>query len=178
MGGKATLNVGGSAMRCEVLAALVTLFSFRVLAAPAELSGEDRNAIQRYLDVSLHANGVAFRAAGAALAGESEKEVIVYLTDPAFCGSGGCNTLVLRRTPRGFQTVMNATITWPPIRVLETRSHGWRDLGVMVSGGGPMSLYEARLRFDGRHYPSNPTIPPAQPLARVTGEVIIPPEVR
>ena len=165
-------------MRCEALAALLALFPFPGLAAVAARGGDDQSAIQRYLNVRLHTTGVTFRAAEAELSEDREKEVIVYLTSSAFCGSGGCNTLILRRTPRGFRTVMNATVTRPPIRVLDSRSHGWRDLGVMVSGGGIMSPYEARLRFDGRHYPSNPTVWPAQPLNRITGEIILPEEGR
>jgi len=62
-----------------------------------------------------------------------------------------------------------------PIRVLSTKTNGWHDLGVGVAGGGIQPGYEARLRFDGRTYPSNPTVPPAQELkAKVEGKIVIP----
>ena len=80
---------------------------------------------------------------------------------PEFCGSGGCKTLILQRHGEGYRTVMSATITWPPIRVLETRTHGWRDIGVTVAGGGINPPYEALMRFDGKRYPSNPSMEPA-----------------
>jgi len=57
--------------------------------------------------------------------------------------------------------------------MLRTKSHGWRDIGVMVQGGGIIQEYEAALRFDGRTYPTNPTVPPATPLARTTGKILI-----
>jgi hypothetical protein len=156
----------------------LALLSFPVQAASTATRSPDQSAIQSYLDRSLDAPGVAFRSAEADVDGDGEKEVIVYVTSPAFCGSGGCVTLMLKRTPRGFRTVMHATITRPPIRLLATRTHGWRDVGVMVAGGGVTAPYEARLRFNGQRYPSNPTVPPARPLAGVAGEILIPKEDR
>jgi hypothetical protein len=89
------------------------------------------------------------------------------------CGSGGCDLYVLSLTPTGYRQVTNITITNPPIRVLPTIKHGWHDLGVLVAGGGIISGYEARLRFDGRTYPSNPTVPPATRLKSAAGKQVI-----
>ena len=68
---------------------------------------------------------------------------------------------------------MKATITQLPIMLLDTSSRGWRDVSVTVAGGGIPRAYSARLRFDGRQYPSNPTVPPAIPLKRMSGRVLI-----
>ena len=68
------------------------------------------------------------------------------------------------------------TVSQQPIRVLNTRSHGWRDLGISQRElrGDHFARYEARLRFNGRTYPLNPSIPPAERLARpVPGRVLI-----
>ena len=46
------------------------------------------------------------------------------------------------------------------------RTSSWNDLITYVRGGGIVPGYYARLPFDGRTYPENPTIPPAQPLRK------------
>ena len=47
---------------------------------------------------------------------------------------------------------------------------------VGVGGGGIQLGYEAMLPFDGKTYPSNPTVPPARHLSeKVPGEIVIAP---
>jgi len=105
------------------------------------------------------------------------QEVIVYLTGAWWCGSGGCSTLVLAPDGSSYKVITKITITRLPIRVLKAKSNGWHDLGVMVRvwyGEGDVYAREAELSFDGRSYPSNPSIPPARMLSkRVEGEVVI-----
>jgi hypothetical protein len=44
-----------------------------------------------------------------------------------------------------------------------------------VGGGGILPGYVAELRFDGKTYPSNPSIPPARRTdGKKTGEVVVP----
>lgn len=67
------------------------------------------------------------------------------------------------------------TITRPPIRVLETKSHGWHDLAVFVAGGGIQPGYEADVPFNGERYATNPSSPPAHRLSpQSAGRVVIP----
>jgi hypothetical protein len=94
-------------------------------------------------------------------------EAIVYLVGNEWCGSGGCNTLILARDATSWKIVTNITITSPPIRILANKSNGWHSIGVWVQGGGIQPGYEAELRFDGQTYPRNPSTPPAR---RVEGE--------
>lgn len=101
-------------------------------------------------------------------------DVLVYLTGPAWCGSGGCTALVLAPDRASYRVVTRITIVRAPIRVLSTSTNGWRDLGVWVEGGGIQPGYEARLPFNGKTYPSNPSVPPAQPAGKnVKGETAI-----
>lgn len=90
-----------------------------------------------------------------------------------FCGSGGCLLYVLFLTANGYRKVTAITITRPPIRVLRTMSHGWQDISVQVAGGGISPRYEARLRFNGRTYPSNPSMPPATRKNQPGGKEVI-----
>lgn len=103
------------------------------------------------------------------------QEVIVYLMGARWCGSGGCSCLVLAPQGASYKIVTKTTVTQLPIRVLSTRTNGWHDLGVWVQGGGIQPGYEARLRFNGRKYPSNPSAPPAQKLGKnAEGKIVIP----
>ena len=86
--------------------------------------------------------------------------VIVYVSGRTWCGSGGCTMLVLVPKDDSFNVVAKTTVTQLPVRVLTTRSNGWHDIGVWVQGGGIQPGYEAGLSFNGRTYPSNPTVPP------------------
>lgn len=101
-------------------------------------------------------------------------EAIVYLVGKKWCGSGGCNTLVLAREGRSWRIVSNIRITRPPIYVLQNTANGWRSIAVWIQGGGIRAGYEAELRFDGKTYPKNPSAPPAQRLkGKPMGEEII-----
>jgi hypothetical protein len=107
------------------------------------------------------------------LNGDGQDEAIVYVNDRRYCGSGGCLLLVLKRGGTSFKIVGRTTITWPPIKVLEHQTHGWRDIAVQVHGGGIAPGYEAVLSFDGDHYPINPAVSPAlRAPAPVAGQVL------
>lgn len=114
------------------------------------------------------------------LNGDKQPEALVYAMATSsgdgqadLCGSGGCDLYVLSLTPTGYRLITNVSLTRPPIRVLPSISHGWHDLGVWVAGGGITAGYEARLRFDGHRYPSNPTVPPSARSKEKTGKTII-----
>lgn len=106
--------------------------------------------------------GAAYQSANADLNGDGRAETLVYLSHDFFCGSGGCNLLILARQGSGYQIITRTTVTWPPIRLLESKSNGWHDIAVTVAGGGIIPGHEVALHFDGRAYPTNPT--PLNPI--------------
>ena len=109
------------------------------------------------------------------LNGDGKPEAIVHLTSNEWCGSGGCTTLVLVPDDDSWRVLSEISISRPPIRVLSTKSNGWRSIGVWVQGGGIQIGYEAELRFDGKKYPANPSVAPARPIVgKIEGEVVIP----
>ena len=121
-----------------------------------------------------------YAVAMADLGGDRRPEALIYAMADVdgdgqanLCGSGGCNLYVLTPVPTGYRRVGRTTLTRPPIRILATRTHGWRDLSVRVAGGGIGRGYHARLRFDGRSYPSNPTVPPTSPWTGRAGRTVI-----
>jgi hypothetical protein len=86
------------------------------------------------------------------------RQVLVYLVGPVWCGSGGCELLVLDHAGADYKIITDVSIVHEPVRVLESGSHQWRDIGVWVGGGGILHGYEARLRFNGKTYPGNPSV--------------------
>jgi len=114
-----------------------------------------------------------YSAAFVDLSGAGKQEVIVYVTGP-WCGSGGCTTFILARKGDSYRTVTKISTTRPPIRVLESRSHGWRSIGVWIEGR-IIPFYEVELRFDGTTYPSNPSVPFIRlpRAAKAPGEVVL-----
>ncbi len=116
-----------------------------------------------------------YSAAPANLSDAKVPEVVVYVAGHAWCGSGGCTMLILRPDGVSFTVIARTTITRPPIRVLQTATNGWHDVGVWVQGGGILAGYTAVLSFNGKAYASNPIVPPARKLAGdADGEIIIP----
>ncbi|WP_159713550.1 hypothetical protein [Sphingomonas sp. AX6] len=91
-----------------------------------------------------------YQSASVDLNDDDIPEVIVLAKDRDYCGSGGCTLFILTPTADGCRVVTRMTVTRPPVRVLSTSSHGWRDLAVRVAGGGSLQPYDVALRFDGR----------------------------
>ena len=114
------------------------------------------------------------------LDGDKRPEALIYAMSTTadglqsdLCGSGGCDLYILSLPPTGYRQISVVAITRPPIRVLPGITHGWHDLGVVVAGGGIVNGYEARLRFNGQSYPTNPTTPPATRLNADAGKILI-----
>jgi putative lipoprotein len=114
-----------------------------------------------------------YRRVDADLNGDGRPEALVYVRDRESCGSGGCNFYVLSPEGQGYRMVLRATLFRLPVMLLPTSTEGWRDIGVTVGGGGIRQSYVARPRYENGHYPDNPTVPPARPLGRASGEVLI-----
>jgi hypothetical protein len=126
-------------------------------------------AAEQVIRDTLHVK--TYDAAQADLNGDGRPEILVYVKDDEFCGSGGCNLYILSPMARGYRVVLHTMITRPPIRRLATSTHGWRDIGVFVAGGG-VKPHEAWLRFNGKRYPGNPSMVSAT-AAGAKGETLI-----
>src|SRR5579862_8571337 len=135
-----------------------------------------RMFLQKYTETPANDKNTSYFAADVNL---NAKEVIVYLVGADWCGSGGCATLVLAPSGLSYRVVTKLTVARPPIRVLAETSNGWHNIGVWVSGGGVSNGYEAVLRFNGKTYPSNPTLPPAQRSdGKAEGKTVVPKELK
>jgi heat shock protein HslJ len=85
------------------------------------------------------------------LNGDGKNEVLVYTLGSVFCGTGGCNLLVLAPGGDGYTLVNEFPITQNPVIVSESRTAGWNDLFRHEAGGGAKPSF-VRHAFDGRRY--------------------------
>ena len=97
------------------------------------------------------------------LNGDDTREALVLMLGRYWGGTGGQTMFIFKGNPKGFNFVSKMTCVRGPmpgsVCVTETKSNGWRDIAVRVSGGGAQQKYAA-MKFDGRKYPLNPTVVP------------------
>lgn len=105
------------------------------------------------------------------LDGDGTNEVLAYVGGPMLCGTGGCNLVVLKRKDGTLNKVSELSVVQLPVGVLDSRTHGWRDLAVTVAGGG-IAATTVRVPFDGGTYMANPTVAPAEESDAMATEVI------
>jgi hypothetical protein len=174
-----TTAKGGAKSRASNLIALLFCCSFAGGGFAAAQSFQNSDApssasLKKYLQTLDEDKKTRYVAAFEDLNDDGAPEAIVYMIGEEWCGSGGCDTMILQQQGGTWKTVTDISITQPPIRVLRSSSKGWRDLVVSVGGGGIPVGYEAELRFDGKSYPDNPTTPPARGLkGKAPGKAVI-----
>ena len=162
--------------------AFISIFSYSYSggADAGQEIGSD-NSLKMFLKDYIKKNNlsddktVKYALALVDLLDNGDKEAIIYFMGSDWCGTGGCITLILAPDESSYRIVTKMTIVHLPIRVLSSKTNGWHDLGVWEQGGGIQPGYEALLAFDGKTYPSNPSMPPARPITtKSEGEVVIP----
>ncbi|NQV10183.1 MAG: hypothetical protein HQ527_03300 [Cyanobacteria bacterium] len=108
------------------------------------------------------------------LSGDRQDELVATVIGPYTCGTGGCNAYVFKSGPKekGLRLVSQMSLFRPPLVVSDQRHNRWRDLisRVRIDAGHG---YYARLPFNGRGYPSNPSTPPAEPLSQAVSGVAL-----
>jgi hypothetical protein len=144
-------------------------------SAKAEIPLETK-FVKDYLVANFHDIGKSthLRLVSVRTKSAAKKEFIAYISGDDWCGSGGCLLLIFEPNSSSFNIIGRTTIVWPPIRMLSTTTNGHPDIGVWVQGGGTRPGYEARLRFNGKSYPGNPSLPPAlHTNGKSSGRVVI-----
>ena len=76
---------------------------------------------------------------------------MVSFSSPYFCGSGGCNLLIL---DKNFNLVTNFTVTRPPILVDTKTTNGWNDI-ILWSNG---DYHRMKFNLKEKSYPANPSV--------------------
>lgn len=111
------------------------------------------------------------------LNGDGRPEVAAVVAGPMVCGTGGCTAFVFTPSPEGYRPLTQMTVVQGPVRVSPRSSQGWRNLIVGIGGGG-MPAAQAELKYDGKTYPTNPTVPPAEPAQDLEGAEMLIPEFK
>lgn len=145
---------------------LSTLVAFR---APADEPAGLSDAIRSYTRESALPR---FQYALVDLNEDGLLDAVVLLTDRSWCGAGGCTMLIFKGSTHGFVLVSRAAISNAPIRVSADVRHGWHTLLVSVQGGGitPGSIL---MRFDGAHFPFNPSTQPRATQTEVDSATLL-----
>ena len=147
-----------------VLLALVAVMG--VTAQPAELSEPERAAVREYLRgyLSTVTRGAepsaSFSASATDLDGDGANETVVLLSN---------SLLVLQPAGRSYRVVSRTPQVYPPVRLLPTRTAGWRDLSARMSGGAIVRDYQAHVTFRRGAYVKEPQMR----IAQTEGTVLV-----
>jgi hypothetical protein len=150
----------GLAMRAAAALILMLLMLPAAAAAqpskgqPSEDAAFRRWIVHHLLSESRDGNddNLVYGYAFVDLDGDGRREAIVWARGASRCGSGGCDLEIFVRGKSGWRLRSFTSVTRPPIKLLKSRTHGWRDLAALEAGGGIVRPYEARLRFNGKDY--------------------------
>lgn len=120
-----------------------------------------RAFLQKHIGHETYATrNLRYSFAQISLNGSSPQQVFVYLAGPGWCGTGGCAAFLLEPKDASFTIIDRFTLARLPIRILPSSTNGWHDIAMPVQGGGIINERMAILRFNGRAYPSNPSMAP------------------
>ncbi len=84
------------------------------------------------------------------LNGDGVDEIFVYLNSTYFCGSGGCNFLVM---DNNLKLITEFTVTRPPILVSKESENNWKKLYLLSDG-----YREMTYSIQNKSYPTNPSL--------------------
>ena len=147
------------------------------IAAPAAAQ-PSRNADlhaflqERFADERTNDPGLRYASGWADLNGDGRPEAFVYMMSANACGSGGCDLYIYTPEQGSFYQAAHTSVTNPPVRVLNSRTGGWRDIAVAVSGGGARAR-SVLLAHQGGTYPGNPTTDGRDLRGTPAGQVVI-----
>jgi len=102
------------------------------------------------------------------LNGDGNRDAVVHVTDPAFCGNGGCPLLVFKGMDAGYKQVADSGLVRKPIYVLKEINFGWHSLGAVIGLEAGASMRP--IRYLGMEYRSNPIVRSTIELSSQTSE--------
>ncbi|CAH2211924.1 hypothetical protein [Tepidibacter aestuarii] len=108
------------------------------------------------------------------LNGDKKEEIFTVLYGSYVSGSGGGTGLLF---DNNYNLVSKFSLVRTPIIISDNKTNGWNDILMYVSGGGIESFY-AQMKFDGKTYPSNPSVQSeVKPGTKIEGKAIIANEI-
>ncbi len=130
-------------------------------------------AIKKEFDLNQDSGNIKYYYNKIDLNGDGIPEVFVHLVGPFVCGTGGCSGVIFKQENGEYKVLSRFSLVNNPVIVSNTKTKGYRDLIMYVSGGGIKSFY-AWVKYDGKGYPMNPSIQPkVETGTKVDGVAII-----
>jgi len=141
---------------------------------------DDSSALMEFVLAKSAASGVSppLRVVSRSVSGgpAHPRITMVNMSDPHWCGSGGCTLFILVPGEDGLTEIGRITLVHAPVVALDTQTEGMPDILVRVRSDyypGDGRKFVA-LPFGGQAYASNPTMPPARLLLEpADGEIAI-----
>lgn len=100
-------------------------------------------------------------------------EIFVYLVGTSVCGTGGCSAAIFKQYRNQYELLSQFSLVNTPIIISDTKTNGFSDIIMYVSGGG-IESFLAELKYTEIGYPSNPSVQPQlKPGTKVSGVAII-----
>ncbi|WFD10010.1 hypothetical protein [Tepidibacter hydrothermalis] len=104
------------------------------------------------------------------LNGDGKEEIFTVLYGMYVAGSGGGTGLLF---DNDYNLVTQFSLVRTPVIISDNKTNGWNEILMYVSGGGVESFY-AQMKFDGKTYPSNPSVQSeVKPGTKIEGKAII-----
>jgi hypothetical protein len=104
---------------------------------------------------------------------DGQQEVLVWLHGLTVGGSSGYTTQIYRRVRNDYFLLWESEQTWNPIIVSTRRTRGWRNLIMLVAGGGVRPGFWTEVRFNGAEYPADPRERISVKKSRISGRAFI-----
>lgn len=120
------------------------------------------SAITRFLQSSDSPAFAKYQFYRYDLDGDGRRDAIVLLQNPYkyWCNIHGCTLIVLKASDNDFRLVSKTQPIRAPFYISPSKTNGWHDLVVRVSGRWNQTKNVA-MKFDGRQYPYSPESLPA-----------------
>ena len=145
-------------MKIRLLAALALLVPAGAAAQSSQAESLHAFLRSSFAEIRESSPEASYTAAFADLNGDGRNEALMWSTASFFCGSGGCALYIYTPDGASWRQVSELTIATVPVRLLATRTRGWRDLALFVRDGGMGLPRQVRMRFYGNDYSLSPRL--------------------
>lgn len=147
--------------------------SIKYICSEKERDIKLEKAIVKAFDLEQNEDNVRYYYNKVDLNEDGNPEVFVYLVGPYVCGTGGCSGAIFKLENGEYKLLSRFSLVRNPVIISKTKTNGYRDIIMHVFGGGIESFF-AWVKYDGKTYPSNPSVQPkVEPGTKVGGIAVI-----
>lgn len=151
----------------------IDLDSIRYIYSETERDMKLEKALVKVFDLKQDEDKVRYYYNKVDLNEDGNPEIFAYLVGLPVCGTGGCSAAIFKQENEKYTLLSRFTLVNNPVIISNSKTKGYRDIIMHVYGGGIESFF-AWIKYDGKTYPSNPSIQPkVMPGTKVNGIAII-----